>query len=241
LEFRDHTVRVLYFVLAASLFIGCSKSNIRMDRFAMTTLHPEDTVLFSIDAQSKEKSLELEAKIVRYLSRALKEEGNIRVVSSKEFFPDVAEPFYSSEDIMLLLQDTQFKERLRAARIHYIVLADVEARLSNWHSENKGKGQFGASYYRKDMEHMAAATIIDVEQGKIAGTLRVDYSTSSGYGVAGGNLAPVCCIVPIGWYGGESEGPALESLATNVARFLNGADSKPSTSSYSPRREQLSD
>jgi len=215
-----------------------------VDRLATTTLQPEDAVLFFIDAQSQEKSLELEAKILRHFFLALKEEGDFRVVSSKDFCPDVAEPFYSLEDITRLLQDTQFKGRLEAARVHYIILANVETRISGWHSEKKtegtGEGGFGAYYYRKDMAHMVSATIIDVKQCKIAGTLGVDYSTSSGYGVAGGVAVTGCCIVPIGWYGGESEDPALKSLAINVARFLTGEDLKPSTSSYSPRREQLS-
>jgi hypothetical protein len=215
-----------------------------VDRLATTTLQPEDTVLFFMDAQSQEKSLELEAKILRHLSVALKEEGDFRVVSSKDFSPDVVMPFYSSEDITRLLQDTQFKERLEAARVHYIVLVDVEARISSWHSERKteggGGGGFGAWYYKKDKEHLVSATIIDVKQRKIAGTLGVDYSTSSGYGVAGGGGAQGCCIVPIGWYGGESEDPALKSLAINVARFLIGEHSKPSTSSNSSPGEQLS-
>ncbi|NTV59318.1 MAG: hypothetical protein HGA74_18815, partial [Deltaproteobacteria bacterium] len=75
----------------------------------------------------------MEARIVRSMSRAL-EEANayVWVLSSKEFCPDVAEPFYSPEDILLLLQDAQFKERIKSKRIQYIVLVYVKDMSRGW-------------------------------------------------------------------------------------------------------------
>ncbi len=88
---------------------------------------------------------------------------------------------------------------------------------------------FMVSVITRDIEHVTKATIIDAKQGEIAGTLGVDYSTSTGYGYAAiaGGYPPVSCIAPIGWYGGDSEDPAIKTLSLNAARSLTDEDSTP--------------
>jgi hypothetical protein len=88
------------------------------DRYAVTKLQPGTALLFFLESRSQEKSGKMEAIIVRTMFRDLDEaNANVRFLSSKEFCPDVPEPFYSLDDIELLLQDAQFKERLQTAQV----------------------------------------------------------------------------------------------------------------------------
>jgi len=124
-------------VVAAWLLAGCTKSMTSTDRYAVTEIHTGATVLFLLDSQSQEKSIQMEARIVRNMSRALDEaNAGVRVLSSKEFCPDVVEPYYSPEDILLLLQDAEFKQRIKAKQIQYIVIAYVSGQRGDWITQN---------------------------------------------------------------------------------------------------------
>ena len=232
-----HTA-LIFTVVAAWLFTGCTKSITSTDRYAVTKLQPGAILLFFLDPQSQEKSSRMEARIVRSMSRAL-EEANayVWVLSSKEFCPDVAEPFYSPEDILLLLQDAQFKERIKSKRIQYIVLVYVKDMSRGWSTKTYTDPGGMMVYNKRDTEHYAKATVIDTEKAEIAGALVADCSASSGYGlgVAGGGGG--CCIFPFAWYGGETEDVSIWTLATGVAAFFTDKDATPT--SKRPEKEAI--
>ena len=232
-----HTA-LIFTVVAAWLFTGCTKSITSTDRYAVTKLQPGAILLFFLDPQSQEKSSKMEARIVRSMSRAL-EEANayVWVLSSKEFCPDVAEPFYSPEDILLLLQDAQFKERIKSKRIQYIVLVYVKDMSRGWSTKTYTDPGGMMVYNKRDTEHYAKATVIDTEKAEIAGALVADCSASSGYGlgVAGGGGG--CCIFPFAWYGGETEDVSIWTLATGVAAFFTDKDATPT--SKRPEKEAI--
>jgi hypothetical protein len=221
-------------VVAAWLFTGCTKSITSTDRYAVTKLQPGSTLLFFLDSQSQEKSSKMEARIVRSMSRAL-EEANayVWVLSSKEFCPDVAEPFYSPEDILLLLQDAQFKERIKSKRIQYIILVYVKDMSRGWSIKTHTDPGGMMVYNKRDTEHYAKATVIDTEKAEIAGALVADCSASSGYGlgvgVAASSSGGFCCAFPFAWYGGETEDVSIWTLASGVAKFFTEKDATPNS------------
>jgi hypothetical protein len=228
---RIHTA-LIFSVVAAWLLSGCTKSITSTDRYAVTKLQPGATLLFFLDSQSQEKSSKMEARIVRSMSRAL-EEANayVWVLSSKEFCPDVAEPFYSPEDILLLLQDAQFKERINSKRIQYIILVYVKDMSRGWSTKTHTDPGGMMVYNKRDTEHYAKATVIDTEKAEIAGALVADCSASSGYGfgvgVAASSSGGFCCAFPLAWYGGETEDVSIWTLATGVAKFFTDKDATP--------------
>ena len=232
-----HTA-LIFTVVAAWLFTGCTKSITSTDRYAVTKLQPGAILLFFLDPQSQEKSSRMEARIVRSMSRAL-EEANayVWVLSSKEFCPDVAEPFYSPEDILLLLQDAQFKERIKSKRIQYIVLVYVKDMSRGWSTKTYTDPGGMMVYNKRDTEHYAKATVIDTEKAEIAGALVADCSASSGYGFGVGVGGGGCCIFPFAWYGGETEDVSIRTLATGVAAFFTDKDATPT--SKRPEKEAI--
>ncbi len=232
-----HTA-LIFTVVAAWLFTGCTKSITSTDRYAVTKLQPGAILLFFLDPQSQEKSSKMEARIVRSMTRAL-EEANayVWVLSSKEFCTDVAEPFYSPEDILLLLQDAQFKERIKSKRIQYIVLVYVKDMSRGWSTKTYTDPGGMMVYNKRDTEHHAKATVIDTEKAEIAGALVADCSASSGYGFGVGVGGGGCCIFPFAWYGGETEDVSIRTLATGVAAFFTDKDATPT--SKRPEKEAI--
>ena len=232
-----HTA-LIFSVVAAWFLAGCTKSITSTDRYAVTKLQPGATLLFFLDSQSQEKSSKMEARIVRSMSRAL-EEANayVWVLSSKEFCPDVAEPFYSPEDILLLLQDAQFKERIKSKRIQYIVLVYVKDMSRGWSTKTYTDPGGMMVYNNRDTEHYAKATVIDTEKAEIVGALVADCSASSGYGFGVGVGGGGCCIFPFAWYGGETEDVSIRTLATGVAAFFTDKDATPT--SKRPEKEAI--
>jgi hypothetical protein len=228
-----HTALILT-IVAAWLFTGCTKSITSTDRYTATKLQPGATLLFFLDSQSQEKSSKMEARIVRSMSRAL-EEANayVWVLSSKEFCPDVAEPFYSPEDILLLLQDAQFEQKLKAKRIQYIVLVYVRGQHGDWVTRTYSDPGGLAVYNKRDTQHYTKATIIDAENADTAGAVVADCSASAGYGIGMGVATSrsfgLCCIFPFAWYGGDTEDLAINTLATSVAKFLTDKDATPTS------------
>lgn len=223
---------LIFAVVGAWLLSGCTKSITSTDRYAVTKLQPGTTLLFFLDSQSEEKSIQMEARIVRSMSHALKEATSyVWILSSKEFCPAVAEPFYSPEDILKLLQDAQFKQRIQDNRIQYIVLVYVKDLSRGWSTKTYSDPGSIAVYNKRDTEHYAKATVIDAQKAEIAGAVVADCSASSGYGIGMGAASSgsygLCCIFPFAWYGGETEDVSIRTLSANVAAFLTGKDATP--------------
>jgi hypothetical protein len=215
-------------VVGPWLLSGCTKSITSTDRYAVTKLHPGAAILFLLDSQSQEKSSKMEARILRTMSRALDEaNADVRVLSSKEICPDAPEPFYSANDIVTLLQDTQFRERLQAAQVLYIVLVYVMASEGDWSTRTYSDFSSMAVYNRKKSGHHTRATVVGAENIEVAGVLMVDCSSTAGYGIAVGASNGLCCIFPFAWYGGPTEDLAIRTLAANVAKFLTDKDATP--------------
>ena len=224
-----HTA-LFFTVFAAWLLSGCTKSMTSTDRYAVTKLRPGAALLFFLDSQSQEKSSKMETRIVRIMFRALDEaNANVRVLSSKEFCPDVAEPFYSPDDITLLLQDPHFKERLQTAQVQYIVLVYVKGTDGDWSTRTHSDPGGWAVYNRRETGHHTKATVMDAENAEIAGALVVDCSASAGYGFGVAAGSGGCCIFPFAWYGGPTEDLAIRTLAANVATFLTEKDAVPNS------------
>jgi hypothetical protein len=219
---------LIFTVVAVWLVTGCTKSITSTDRYAVTKLHPGAAVLFLLDSQSYEKSSKMEARIVRTMFRALDEaNANVRVLGSKEFCPDVTEPFYTPDDITLLLQDAHFRERLQAAQVQYIVLVYVMGSEGDWSTRTHSDPGGMAVYNRRESGHHTRATVMDDENTEVAGALMVDCSSTAGYGIGFGASNGLCCIFPFAWYGGPTEDLAIRTLAANVAKFLTDKDATP--------------
>jgi len=221
---------LIFTVVAAWLLTGCTKSVTSADRYAPTRLLPGDAVLIYLDSESQEKSSKMEARIVRTMFRAL-EEANaaVWVLSSKEFCPDVVEPYYSPEDILLLLQDAQFKKRLEAKGIQYVVLVYVRGQRGDWSNYTRSEIGGWYTYNKTETTHYTKATVIDSENAETAGTLVEQCSASAGYGFGLAAGSGGCCIFPFAWYGGPTEDLAIRTLATSVAKFLTDKDATPNS------------
>ena len=210
------------------LFTGCTKSITSIDRYSVTKLKPGAAVLFFLDSQSQERSSKMEARIVRTMFRALDEaNANVRILSSKEICPDVPEPFYSFDDVIGLLRDARFRERLQAAQVQYIVLVYVGGSEGNWGTRTYSDVSGMAVYNRKESGHHTRATVADAENIEVAGALIVDCSSTAGYGIGFGVSNGLCCVFPFAWYGGPTEDLAVRTLAANVAKFLTDKDATP--------------
>jgi hypothetical protein len=230
---RIHT-SLIFIVAAAWLLSGCTKSLTSTDRYAVTRLHPGAALLFFLDSQSQENSSKMEARVARTMFRALEEaNAGVQVVTSKEFCPDVVEPFYSPEDILLLLQEAQFKQRIRANRIEYIVIVYVRGHRGDWVTRTHSDPGGFAVYNKRETEHYTKATIIDAENAETVGALVEQCSASAGYGfgvgVASSSSGGFCCAFPFAWYGGETEDLAIRNLAASVAKFLTDKDATPNS------------
>jgi hypothetical protein len=222
-----HIALILIFTVAL-LLNGCTKSWSREDRYAVTRLDPGSALLFFLDSESQEKSCKMEARIARTMLRALEEaNAHVPVVTSKEFCPDVLEPFYSAEDILRLLQDAEFNQRVKAKRIQYIVVVSVTGGPGVWSSYTGFKYGGWLAYNKRDTQHYAKATVIDSENAETAGDLVEQCSASAGYGVGVAADSGLCCVFPFAWYGGDTEDLAIQTLATSVAKFLTDKDALP--------------
>jgi Protein of unknown function (DUF1566) len=231
---RSMHLGLIFAVVGAWLLSGCTKSITSTDRYAVTKLQPGTALLFFLDSQSDEKSSKMEARVARTMFRALEEaNAGVQVVTSKEFCPDVVEPFYSPEDILLLLQEAQFKQRITANRIEYIVIVYVRGHRGDWVTRTHSDPGGFAVYNKRETEHYTKATIIDAENTETAGALVEQCSASAGYGfgvgIASSSSGGFCCAFPFAWYGGETEDLAIRSLAASVAKFLMDKDATPNS------------
>jgi hypothetical protein len=227
---RGFHIELILIFTVAWLLNGCTKSWSRTDRYAMTRLDPGSALLFFLDTESQEKSSKMEARIARTMLRALEEaNAHVQVVTSKEFCPDVLEPFFSPEVVLLLLQGAQFRQEIKAKRIQYIVIGSATGERGSWSTQTRSEFKAWYVYNRVETAHYARATVIDAENAETAGTLVDQCSASAGYGVGVAADSGLCCIFPFAWYGGPTEDLAIRNLATSVAKFLTDKDAMPNS------------
>ena len=204
------------------LGVGCTKSYMNHTRLAPTDLAPEDAItVIQVQSGEQEDSDEVEGKVLRCIKNTLWDTyRTVRVIPPDEFrrvaFPDMTPAQILSSDTSgewdQLTKDPTLAGRIAPLGIRYLITVSGQTTTQNWKFDAASSGYGGAWWMTWDRHSALHATIIDLKQGREAGT--VDASVL-GHGTW--VYPPVPLIFPV-----ATEGPACIRLAEEVIKFLTG-------------------
>ena len=145
---------------------------------------------------------------------------------------DVSDSLRSVEATLTALEDPASSSRLRALRVRYVVVVDIQTNDSKTNSEwSGGVNRIGAGIaVKRSWSHDATltATIVDAREVRKAGVITVKATGKAGYAIGAGLIVilPVPLVFPTSFSGSESL--ACLRLGDEVAAFLTAKDDAPS-------------
>jgi hypothetical protein len=215
---------VLFCVFIVIYLISCTEIQVKEERKTVTGIGADEKISFVLDRSlitDVKDAAKIELKIEKCITKALnKLNPSVQTVSAKTFrktvFPDfeyLSIPS-SPESIMTLLNNMQFKDRIKLLGIRYLLILQREYSSADeliGGCIGGGQGAACLAFLVWDNKTKFSVRVIDVINKSSPGDVKAEATGHPWVGIV--------LVFPVG-FPGFSEGPACNAIGKQVASFI---------------------
>jgi hypothetical protein len=215
---------VIYVVFLVFFLMSCTEIQVKEERKTVTDIGANEKISFILDRSiitDAKDATKIELKIEKCITKALnKLNPSVQTVSAEAFrkavFPDLDYLSIPSspESIMTLLNNLQFKDRIKLLGIGYLLILEREYSSTDeliGGCIGGGQGAACLAFLVWNNKTKLSVRIIDVVNKSSPGNIKAE--------AIGHPWVGIILVFPVG-FPGFSEGPACNAIGKQVASFI---------------------
>lgn len=201
---------------------GCTDIQVHEDRKTDTTIAESEKISFILDRsiiRDVEDAQRIEIKIEKCIENALEKlDPPVETVSAETFrktaYPgmDYLSVPSSPDSIMDLLNNPEFKNRIKHLGLRYLLTLQGESHFTDFDVKVGGSGRTGILIFIWDKQSKMSVNVLDLAKGFSAGEVKTEALGHGWFAIFGLALGLPAI----------TEGPACNALGKQVANFIVG-------------------